>query len=48
MPNVIGENPKFIDNTGIKWYFENNKLIDVKIDDFNGIIEEQLELYSQW
>jgi hypothetical protein len=48
MPNATGENLDDIDNTGIRWYFENNKVVDVRIDDFNGIIEEQVELYLQW
>lgn len=48
MPNAIGEDLEYIDNTGIKWYFEDDKVVKVVIDDFNGIIEEQAEIYIKW
>lgn len=48
MPNVNSKDLNNVDNTGISWYFEDNAVIDIKIDDFNGIIEEKVELYLEW
>lgn len=42
MPNV---NKIDQDNTGIYLYFKNEKLVSSRIDDFNGVIEKDLESY---
>lgn len=44
MPNAMVE-PEMRDNTGIYLRFENNKLVEQRIDDFNGILEEALPYY---
>lgn len=46
MPNVGGELEG--DSTGIYLCFEYGRLINLKLDEFNGIVEELAYTYLEW
>ena len=45
LPNVGGISE---DSTGIYLKFENDKVVDLRIDEFNGIVHEMIEVYLDW